>query len=149
LVELAISLPLLSLFLLGSAELAQGAYAAIEVSNAAHAAVQYGASSSLASADYTQSGSTYRGGIVNAATNDAANLTGVTVTSITPACTCANTAYTPSSCTDNVTCSSHYTAMVETLTVQTKARFYPMIQSPGGASYYDLYGQASQVVSNQ
>ena len=46
LVELALTVPILLLLLLGAAELARVAYAAIEVSNAAEAAVRYGAQNS-------------------------------------------------------------------------------------------------------
>jgi Flp pilus assembly protein TadG len=45
LVELALMMPIMMLLLVGALALARVAYAAIEVSNAAKAAVQYGASS--------------------------------------------------------------------------------------------------------
>jgi Flp pilus assembly protein TadG len=144
LVELAVSLPLLTIMLLGSAEFARLAYASIEVSNGAHAAAMYAASSLAASSD--------SGGITNAANSDAANLSGgsaISVTSVTTACTCANTAYTPSSCSDNSTCVNNNTSMVTAVTIQTQSTFSPLIHRPGGSLNYTLHGTSTQVVSNQ
>jgi Flp pilus assembly protein TadG len=161
LIETALTLPLLCLILLGAVEFARAVYAAIEVSNAASAAVQYGASGHGPAGDWSVSGSTYSGGIVNAAVNDAANLTGsnaITVTSISTSCKCADpSAPAPTSCSDNKTCVNSNTAMVETLTVKTKATYHPLISYFGlgnsgfffGPNAFTLYGQASQVVSNQ
>ena len=144
LVELAISLPLLFLMLLGAAEFARLAYASIEVANGAHAAAMYASYSLAASAD--------SGGITNAANSDASNLVGgnaISVTSVTTACTCANTAYSPSNCSDNSTCNSNNTSMVTAVTVQTQSTFSPLIRIPGGALSFTLKGQSTQVVSNQ
>ncbi|HVZ85166.1 MAG TPA: TadE/TadG family type IV pilus assembly protein [Terracidiphilus sp.] len=152
LIETALSIPLLLLLLLAAAEFARMAYAGIEVSNAAGAAAAYGASSHAAATDWSVSGSTYSGGVVNAATSDAANLTGVsglTVTSITTSCSCANSSFTPTGCSDNTTCSSNNTAMVETITVKTQATYDPLIYYPGGPTSIVLHGQATQTVSNQ
>ena len=144
LVELAISLPLLSLILLGAAEFARLAYGSIEVVNAAHAAAMYASSNLAASAD--------SGGITNAANSDASNLTGgnaISVKSVTTACTCSNTAYTPTSCNDNSTCINNNASMITAVTVQTQSTFSPLIRIPGGALSYPLRGQSTQVVSNQ
>lgn len=144
LVELALSLPLLSIMLLGSAEFARLAYASIEVSNGAHAAAIYAASSLAASSD--------SGGITNAANSDAGNLVGgnaISVTSVTSACTCADTTYTPSSCNDNATCVNNNTSMVTAVSVQTQSTFSPLVHVPGGALSFTLKGQSTQVVSNQ
>jgi Flp pilus assembly protein TadG len=144
LVELAISLPLLTLMLLGAAEFARLAYASIEVTNAAHAAALYAASG--------QAGLSDSGGITNAANTDSSDLVGgnaISVTSVTTACTCANTTYTPSSCSDNSTCNSNNTSMVTTVTVQTQSTFSPLIRIPGGALSFTLKGQSTEVVSNQ
>jgi len=140
LVELALSLSVMILIMLGIVEFGRVIYTAIEVSNAAHAAVQYGASSSAASADTT--------GITNAAMADAANVSGLSVTSVSTSCTCANTAYTPTSCSDNTTCRSNGTALVETITVNTQATYTPLFQYPKQGSF-TLKGRASRVVSNQ
>lgn len=149
LVETAIAIPLLFVLLLGAAEFARFAYAAIEVSNAANAAVEYGASSRSAATDWSVSGTTYSGGIVTAATADAANLSGMSVTSISAACTCSDSTYTPTSCADNSTCTNNNTSMVQTITVKTQATYDPLIYVPGGPTTLTLYGQASRTVSNQ
>lgn len=144
LVELALSLPLLSLMLLGAVEFARVAYASIEVTNAAHSGALYAASGIGEATDST--------GVTNAASADSPNLFGgnaVTATLLSPTCTCANTKYTPSSCSDNVTCQSNNSAMVTTITVQTTTTYSPIIHIPGGSSSYTLHGQSSQVVSNQ
>jgi Flp pilus assembly protein TadG len=152
LVELAFVVPILSALVLGAAELGRIAWAAIEVTNAAHAGVQYGTSSHAAATDFVNSNGTYTGGIATAALADADKIGGsstLTVTSISNACTCANTSYVPTSCSDNSTCSSHNTTMIETLTVQTQATFYPLVKWPGGPNQVTLYGNAVQRVSNQ
>jgi Flp pilus assembly protein TadG len=144
LVELALSLPALCLMLLGAAEFARLAYGAIAVTNAAHTAAIYAASSHAALGDSS--------GISNAAVTDTPNLTGgnaVSVTSVTTACTCANSSYSPSSCADNATCWNNKTAMITAVTVSTQSTFTPMIRIPGGAMNFTLHGKSTQVVSNQ
>lgn len=153
LIETALSLPLFCLMLLGGAEFARLAYAAIEVANAARAAADYGGSAHGAASDWSLSGSTYSGGVVSAATNDAGNLSGLTVTSIALSCSCAPSSSVssptqPSSCTDNTTCSGQNVGMVETITVNTQATYDPLIHYPGGPTTLTLKGQASQTVSN-
>lgn len=66
LVELAMTLPIMVALLIGAAELGMVSYTAIEVANAAKAAVQYGAQNSTTAADTT--------GMKTAAINDAGNL---------------------------------------------------------------------------
>lgn len=149
LIETAFAIPLLLSLLLGAAEFARFAYAAIEVSNAANAAVDYGASSHAAAGDWSLSGSTYSGGIVNAAVADAGNLSGLNVSSISQSCSCSNSSFTPTSCSDNSTCETNNTSMVETLTVTTQATFDPLIHVPGIPRSIGLSGQATRTVSNQ
>lgn len=144
LVELALSLPMLLIMLLGAAEFAKLSYSAIEVSNAAHSAAVYAASSVSHSSDSA--------GISNAATIDSGDLAGgnaVSVTSVTTSCSCSNTAYTPTSCSDNQTCFNNNSAMITTVTVTTQSTYTPLIRIPGGALSFTLHGQSSQVVSNQ
>ncbi len=144
LVELALSLPALCIMLLGAAEFARLAYGAIAVTNAAHSAAIYAASSHAALGD--------SGGITNAAGTDAPNLTGgnaVSVASVTTACSCSNTSYTPSSCSDNSTCFNKNAAMITAVTVTTQSTFTPMIHIPGGDINFTLHGKSTQVVSNQ
>jgi Flp pilus assembly protein TadG len=146
LIETAVSLPLLLVVLLGGAELARVAYAAIEVSNAASAAALYAASSHAAA--------TNAANISTMAVNDAANLgsgTGgaVTVTGVSTSCACANPAYTPTSCTDNTTCRNNQTVMVATVTVTTQATFRPLLGYLGGPTSFTLKGRAVQTVGNE
>jgi Flp pilus assembly protein TadG len=144
LVELALSLPVLLIMLLGAAEFARVGYAAIEVVNAAHAAAMYASSSHAALSDST--------GITNAAGTDSGNLTGsnaIQVTSVSSACSCSDTGVSPSSCADNSTCFNAHAAMITTVTVQTRSTYAPVIRIPGSALSFNLYGNSSQVVSNQ
>jgi Flp pilus assembly protein TadG len=145
LVELGLSLPMLCLMLLGAAEFARIAYAAITVTNAAHSAAVYAASSQAAVSDTT--------GITNAANGDSPNLVGgnaISVTTpVTTSCTCSNTSYTPSSCTDNQTCQNNHSSMITAVTVQTSTTFTPMITLPGWKPTITLMGNSTEVVSNQ
>lgn len=143
LVELALSLPMLSLMLLGASEFARIAYAAIEVTNAAHSAAVYAGSSQAAVSDTT--------GISNAATGDSANLSNTisVVTPVTIACTCSDTSYTPTSCSDNTTCQKNRASMITTVTVQTKTSFSPLVTFPGFSPTVTLMGSSTEVVSNQ
>jgi Flp pilus assembly protein TadG len=145
LVELALSLPVLLLMLLGAAEFAQLAYASIETVNAAHAAAMYASSSHANLSDSS--------GITNAATTDSQNLgvsNAIQVTSVSTSCTCSDTSVSPSSCSDNKTCFNSHAAMITAVTVQTKSTFSPLVRIPGsGAISFDLYGKSTQVVSNQ
>lgn len=145
LVELALSLPMLCLMLLGAAEFARVAYAAIEVTNAAHSAAVYAASGEGAVADTT--------GIANAASSDSLNLVGgnaISVTTpITTSCTCSDTSYAPTSCSDNQTCQNHHASMITAVTVQTSTTFSPMVSVPGWKPTITLMGNSTEVVSNQ
>jgi Flp pilus assembly protein TadG len=131
LVELGLALPMLVVLLLGAVEFARAAYVGIEVSNAAKAAVQYGAQNSTTAADTT--------GMQTAATNEAPNITLGTPT-VSTSYMCSNgtsTSSTPPTCTSGGT--------VETiLTVNTQATYTPLIHVAGLGSSFTLYGQAVQ-----
>lgn len=130
LVETAAVLPLLITILIGGAELARVAYAAIEVSNAARAGAQYGAQNGFTASDST--------GIANAAAADAANLPGLATTS-SYTCICSDgTSSTcqPTDCTNS--------KIEQTLTVNTQASFDPVVHLPGLPTKYTLKGQAVQ-----
>ena len=71
LVELALTLPLFFLVLMGTAELARVVYVLLEVTNAAEAAARYGAQNSTTASDTA--------GIQRAAQIDAANIRPVAV----------------------------------------------------------------------
>ena len=130
LVETAAVLPLLITLLLGAAELARVAYAAIEVANAARAGAQYGAQSGFTASDTT--------GISTAASADAANLTGLTTTS---SYTCACSDGSASTCQPTDCANSQ---IEQTLTVNTQASVDPLVHLPGLPTQYTLKGQAVQ-----
>jgi Flp pilus assembly protein TadG len=151
LVELYFAGMFLAFLVMGAAEMGRVAWAAIEVTDAAHAAVQYATTSHAAASDYSYANSKYAGGIVNAATANEDNFgtNTISVSSIAQSCTCANSTYTPLSCSDNSTCTTHNTVMEETISVQTQVTFSPMIHWPGLPNQFTLYGSAIQRVSNQ
>jgi Flp pilus assembly protein TadG len=130
LVETALIFPLLIAILLGAAELARVAFAAIEVANAARAGAQYGAQNGFTASDTS--------GIATAASSDAANLTGLTTTS---SYTCVCSDGTSSTCLTSDCASSH---IEQTLTVNTTLTFDPVIHLPGLPKTYTLTGQAIQ-----
>ncbi len=132
LVELGLSIPLFTALLLGSTELARVAYASIEVTTAAKAAVQYGAQTSATAGDTT--------GIKLAATNEAFNLKGLSTT-VSTSCICSDGS--ASTCL-NTDCSS--SQIEQLLTVQTQATFDPLIHAPGLPTSYTVHGRAVQNV---
>jgi Flp pilus assembly protein TadG len=139
-VETALVMPILMLLLVGAVELARVAYAAIEVSNAAKAAVAYGAQGTTQLWDTT--------GIQTAATNDAGDLAATLTTTPTvsgicssgAACTGAN-----SMCT-NTDCATPGDHIEWILKVNTSATFNPLIHLTGLPTTFSLNGQAVQKV---
>jgi Flp pilus assembly protein TadG len=144
LVETALVFPLLILLLLGTAELARVAYAAIEVANAAKAGVAYGAQNTATSSDTT--------GIQTAALIDANDLAATLSTTVTVTGVCSNPAVlctgAGSTCT-NSDCSDAGDHIENILTVSTSASFDPLIHLPGLPNTYPLHGQAVQKVLPQ
>lgn len=132
LVELAIAFPLFTTFLLGSAEIARVAYASIEVTNAAKAAVQYGAQTSATATDST--------GIKLAAASEAYNLSGLSTT-VSTSCICSDG--TASTCL-NTDCSS--SQIEQLLSVKTQVTIDPLIHAPGLPTSYTIQGGATQNV---
>lgn len=130
LVETAAVLPLLITILIGGAEFARVAYAAIEVANAARAGAQYGAQNGFTASDST--------GIANAAAADAANLPGLATTS-SYTCICSDGSSSTCQPTD---CAN--SKIEQTLTVNTQATVDPLIHLPGLPTTYTLKGQAIQ-----
>ena len=141
LVELAVTMPILTLLLLGGAELARLAFASIQVTNAAKAAVQYGDQNhAFASTDSN--------GMKIAATADAQGLSGLNVTSYRQY-QCSNApgvmlAVDSNDNPSNTSCTG--STLEEILTVTTTAFFDPLIHLPGLPTTYTLTGNATQVV---
>lgn len=155
-VELALVLPLLVLLLIGTAELGRIAYASIEVTNAARAAVAYG-SQNLATAQDTA------GQMPVVAAADASDLTamGATLATTTSmACVCDTGSSTPSvSCssaqtqccppTETSFCvsSPSYTGnLVHYVQANTTATVSTMFNYPGLPNSYTLHGFAQMRV---
>ena len=132
LVELALCMPMLLVLLAGAVEFSRMAFAAIEVSNAAMAAVQYGAQDPTTAADTT--------GIQTAASNDAPDISLGTTTAST-SCICSDGSASTCLSTD---CST--SAIEKILTVNTQATFTSVIKIPGVPNTFTLHGQAIQKV---
>jgi Flp pilus assembly protein TadG len=138
-VELALTVPFLFLILVGAGELARLAYAAIEVSSAAKAAVQ-SATWSRANAANTN---TARLKSAAAATKDAPDIT-LGTTTVTSSCICSNGSASTCASTD---CSTSH--IEQFITVQTQTTFDPLIHLPGLPTTFTLRGRATQKVANQ
>ena len=143
LIELAVSAPLLLHMLLGMVEFGRMTYAAIEVSNAARAAAQYGAANGGALSDSS--------GMLNAAQTDALDMpsspslawvTGYPTTS----CYCANAKATSVSCNSisSTTCVGSH--LEGTITVKLQVAYAPLIHWPGLPTTITLTGYAQQQV---
>jgi Flp pilus assembly protein TadG len=154
-VDLALVTPLLLLMMIGAAELGRIAYFAIEVSNAARAAVAYGSQSTATASDFT--------GMQNAAINDASSIASLTFPSpgVTNACVCqtansgngATTTTAQGSCASIsiTTCPTSTTTgvtntIVEYVQASTQAQVSTMFHYPGIPSTYTLHGFAQMRV---
>lgn len=149
LVEVAVTLPLLLLLVMGGVEFACLGYAAIEVSNSAKAAVQYAAQELALTQD--------TGGMQTAINNevtDVPGLAGATLQSATSTIACADgtvpadgNSAGPYASTD---CSG--SSVVETLAVKTTATFTPwaivnpFLRATNLPTSFTLTGYATQVV---
>jgi Flp pilus assembly protein TadG len=131
-VELALITPILMLLMLGTAEMARLAYAAIEVSSAAQAGAQYGTQSATTAADTI--------GVQTAAQNDAPDVQlGTTIVAVS--CICSDG--TASTCLRTDCSTSH---IEEILSVQTQATFDPLIYPSGLRNTFKIHGKATQKV---
>lgn len=131
-VEVALLMPLLVMILIGAAELGRVAYAAVEVNNAAYAGAAFGAQNHGTASDSTD--------IATAATNDGANVSGLTATS-SVSCTCSNgTSITCSNAASNCTTPAR---ILEFVQVSTTASVSPLFNYPGISTTWVLHGQAT------
>lgn len=151
LIELAVSLPLLMLMLLGAAEFARVSFEAIEVTNAARAAVQYGA---MDGGKYLASGTNNLDstGMLRAAQADAGNLSSsIAFASGYPTMACSCTGTGTATCGAPPTgCSPPTSAIVATITARVQATYQPLVSVPGFSSQsFTLYGWAQQEVLPQ
>jgi len=141
LVELALAMPLLIVLLFGAAELGLVAFEAIELSNSARAAVQYGAQTPITAADTH--------GMLVAAEQDAYDLYNASgntnfAAAVSSSCMCSN-----GSAAASCTIASCPTSQLEqVLTVQTSATFAPLVHLPSLPAQFTLHGYATQRVLN-
>jgi Flp pilus assembly protein TadG len=139
LVENALTISFLLLFVLGSVEFGRLSFAAIAVSNSARAGAQYAAQTHATAADTP--------GIMAAAQNEYSySPSALAVTVDPPVCTCSNNS-NPAvtvACTYN-SCSTGATLEMS-LTVHTSTSFDPLIHLPGLPTTYTVPGSAVQKV---
>ncbi len=133
LVELALVVPVFVALLLGAAEFARLAYASIEVSNAARAGVAYGSQSSTTASDIS--------GMQTAATNDGANVTGLSATA-TEFWTCSGSTVPYTQLSSPPTCTGTGNHLLNYVQVTTTATVNPLIHVPGLPTTFTLHGLA-------
>lgn len=143
-VETSLSISFLLVILLGIVEFGRVAYAAIAVSNAAHAGAQYAAQGSDFVGDYDNS-SAQNGGVQIAAQNEAGWVYSQNTDTFT---TTANVSYI---CSDdsaatglNTDCSGSQLERI--IAVTTTVSFKPLIHMPGMPTSWNLKGGATQKV---
>ena len=134
LVEFALLAPVLVLIFLGTVVFGQLCYCVIEASSAARAAAEYGSQSPVTAAD--------NAGMLQAAQQDAPELSNLTVTSSTDICQCSTapgTNYTSCASTYTSACTGRLLVFVQ---VNTTAQYTPMVSFPGQPSSITVRGQA-------
>lgn len=147
--ELALSLPLFALLILGAAEIANIAWASIQLNNAAHAGAQF-ASQSRANAADPLDPATSVGVIEEATRNEAPKLTITFPTAPAQACSCIDpstgtTGAGSTGCQTLIECPSPYVIFDNvTVTAQTVVR--PIVHYPGLPATYTLNATATMGV---
>ena len=141
-VELALTLPILVLLLLGAVEFGRFALLAIEISNAAKAAAQYGSQNAITAADVT--------GMKAVAAQDAPDVTtqctgfNTSISGSSPAtCACVSGGVSSASSCSSTTCAGY---LVQKLTITTTAQCTPVIYPRGFGGTLTLSGSAVQEV---
>lgn len=133
-VELALLMPIFLLLILGSAEFARLAYAAIEVSNAARAGVAYGAQTHITASDVP--------GITTAALNEATNVSAMNAAGVSVSNFCTCTTGGSVVCTNALASCASPARVIEYVQVNTTANVNPLIHLPGLPTTFTLHGQA-------
>lgn len=140
--ELALCLPIFVLVILGGAEIANLAWASVQVNNAARAGAAYGSISRTNAASNGPGG-----GITLAAKNEAPQLTSLQVTS-SQLCYCV-TGGAPAAltCDSNALSNCASPAVIEVaVQVNTSANVTPLIRYPGLPASYTVHAQATMGV---
>ncbi len=133
LIELALTLPLFALLLLGTAEIAYYAWGAILTANAARAGAAYGSQNSVFASDSA--------GISSAAANDSTGLTGMTTTR-TLACYCSTSQSTSIDCSNDLSLCPSPNTVLKFVQVNTTAQVPSMFSYPGLPTNFTVHGQA-------
>jgi Flp pilus assembly protein TadG len=140
LVEMAVVLPLLLTLLLGAAEYGRLWYIGIEVTNAAHAGVEYGSQNRISAQDNTNIQNVALNeetNLINQNVNSSGNKAALTSSSITVQQLCANTySATPS------TCPTSSASAVEYVKVDTQVQVASIFGYYGFSGTYLLRGSA-------
>jgi Flp pilus assembly protein TadG len=143
--ELAVCLPVFALIILGTAEIANIAWASIQLNNAAHAGAQFGSHSRGFAADITD--------IKTATQAEAPKLTITFPTDPAQTCSCidpstgAPATTNTTGCQTLIECPSPYVIM-DSITVTTQAVVTPLIHYPLLPASYTLHAQATMGVVN-
>jgi hypothetical protein len=137
LVELALVAPLFILILLGSAEFARFAWAAVLTSSAARAGAAFGAQNPANAVNTA--------GIQLAAASDSVNLSGLTTTPST-SCVCSNGTAIPD-CTSSLTYCPAPATIINYVTVNTTSTVTPLGNYPGLPTSFTATGQSTMVVA--
>lgn len=141
--ELAICLPLFVLLVLGTAEIANIAWASVQLHNAAHAGAQFGSQSRANAADVTD--------IEKAVKNEAPRLTITFPSAPSQSCSCidpstgAPAGSGSTGCETLAECPSPY-VILDNITVTARAAVTPIIRYPGLPASYTLQATATMGV---
>lgn len=152
-VELAFSLPMFLILILGTAEIANIAWASVQLNNAAHAAAQYGSLSRANAADPVDS-QTGQGILETAAQREAPSLSITFPTPPVTNCSCidpsSGSATTPVACTatfiTDTSCTSPKVVLAS-IQVNVQASVAPLVHYPGLPASYTLNGQATMGIA--
>lgn len=147
--ELALCLPVFALLILGTAEIANIAWASIQLNNAAHAGAQFGSQSRANAADPLDP-ATSVGVIEEATQNEAPKLTITFPTAPSQACSCIDpttgtTGAGSTGCQTLIECPSPY-VIFDNITVNAQAVVRPLVHYPGLPATYTLNATATMGV---
>jgi Flp pilus assembly protein TadG len=140
LVELALVVPLFILLLVGSAELARVAWAAVLTSNAARAGAAWGAVDPANAGDAS-------GGIEAAAAADGVNLTGLTTAPPSVSCVCSNGNAIGNCFKTAVSDCPSPATITDYVQVNTSSTVTPLMHYPGLPRTFTVTGQSIMVVA--
>jgi len=135
LIEVALIMPMFVALLVGAADFARLSYAAIEVSNAARAGVQYGAQNRITALDIA--------GMKTAATNDGSDVASMQATA-SNSCVC--TSGTSITCANAATTCISPARTLQYVQVNTTAVVAPLFHYPGIPATFNLQGLATMRV---